>query len=369
MRGAWSLRSLIRRRDADGADPRGSHGPTARAARGCLRQFRPRPLIPTGQGRADEWLCGVLRANDWCVHVSQYDGSLTAQASTLWSALISDHCCAWIVSSGSSALGKLRDGILLALGGLLRRRTFLHIHQGAYFDRLGVVALLNVVLAKTVVVPSYYLGARVPVALRRRVEVLPAPGALPVEHHLRRGRPRGHLNLIVVANAVFGKGVPELLRDLRSAALDCTWSLRIVGAPADKREATRIRAELAVCMSIHADAQWTAGEASSVEITRAMDWADIGVIPSTTCESQCLVGVEMLNKGLPVVANELGALPELLEAGGGHTYVQGSPRSLREALMAIHDDYDRYHHEARHAAMNRYSPTRLAEQVVLVFSR
>lgn len=72
------------------------------------------------------------------------------------------------------------------------------------------------------------------------------------------------------------------------------------------------------------------------DIDRLLREADICVVPSVWAEAFCLVVAESMSWGVPVVATDTGAIPEVLgNSGAGILVPPGDSRRLADALLAL----------------------------------
>jgi glycosyltransferase involved in cell wall biosynthesis len=112
------------------------------------------------------------------------------------------------------------------------------------------------------------------------------------------------------------------------------------------------------------------GAASLSDVERLYDAADLLVVPSRL-EGFGKVFVEALARGLPCVARDAFAMPEIVEPGlNGALVVGGDPQELAVAVRTVLADqglYERTWRE-RHAVAARYSWERAAGTVVDVLS-
>ena len=154
----------------------------------------------------------------------------------------------------------------------------------------------------------------------------------------RSGPPR----LLTVASLLPGKGLPALVDGLRTLAdLDWTWTL--VGddtlAPAFA-DALRDQVRSAAV----ADRMTLAGTVPSGEMRAQYDEADVFVLPSRF-ETCSMATREAMARGLPVVAYEVGGLPDNFgNASGPSTALAGRlvppdrPNALTDALRDLLTD-------------------------------
>ena len=85
-----------------------------------------------------------------------------------------------------------------------------------------------------------------------------------------------------------------------------------------------------------------AGAYEPRELGALLDGADVGILPSVWEEVHGFVGIEMLAKGLPLIANAVGGIPEYVEEGRtGWLCHSAAGAELAELMAAALDDRDR----------------------------
>lgn len=83
------------------------------------------------------------------------------------------------------------------------------------------------------------------------------------------------------------------------------------------------------------------GKYADSELDRIVATADFGIIPSLWPEAYGYVGPEMLSRGLPVIASNLGAMPDyVVHDGNGLLFEATTPGALAATLRALLDDRD-----------------------------
>jgi glycosyltransferase involved in cell wall biosynthesis len=179
--------------------------------------------------------------------------------------------------------------------------------------------------------------------------------------------------LLSVAAVIPGKGHDVLLDAL--ALLPATgWSCLCVGSlerDPGFAETLRLRA---VERGMDGRVRFS-GAQSDAALARSYHAADVLVLPSRG-ETYGMVVTEALARGLPVVAAEVGGVPEALGHGADGTrpgllVPPDDPHALREALGAWLEDHDlrrrlRRAARERRAALTRWSATTAAVAEVLV---
>jgi glycosyltransferase involved in cell wall biosynthesis len=166
----------------------------------------------------------------------------------------------------------------------------------------------------------------------------------------RRGADR---RLLFVGNLepLHLKGFPTLLgalSGLRERRND--WQLDVIGDGAERVRHERSAAELGLGerVAFH-------GSRPKPVVAQAMREADLLVLPSRV-ETFGVVAAEALVSGLPIVATNVGGIPELVDEGGGRLVPPDDQIALAAGLDETLDDLDSFDREAIAAtARDRYS--------------
>jgi glycosyltransferase involved in cell wall biosynthesis len=142
----------------------------------------------------------------------------------------------------------------------------------------------------------------------------------------------GRIRCLAVARLVERKGLDTLIRALAQLEPG-RFQLEIVGdGPA--RESLR---ELAVSLGVAEEVRFL-GSLDRAEVAQRYREADLFTLPSTA-ESFGNVFAEALASGLPVVATEVGGIPDLVEHGiNGLLVAPGDPTGLAQAIRYLGSD-------------------------------
>jgi glycosyltransferase involved in cell wall biosynthesis len=295
------------------------------------------PIRPSGGNLFDNRVCHGLAAAGWTVHVHAVPGSWPQPDAPSFAAL-------------ASAVGRIPDGAVVLLDGLvaspapevlvpeagrLRLVALVHmplghgtINDGAR-GREGALlsAVASVVTtsgwARRLLLELYSLpGDRVRVA---------EPGVDAAE--LASGTATAGA-LLSVAAVTPGKG-HDVLLDALSMLGDLRWHWQCVGSlERDPAFAEDLRRR-ALDGGMRGRVRFS-GPQTGTDLARSYDSADLLVLPSRA-ETYGMVVTEALARGLPVVAAEVGGVPEALGHGvdgarPGLLVPPADPRALRDAL-------------------------------------
>jgi glycosyltransferase involved in cell wall biosynthesis len=177
------------------------------------------------------------------------------------------------------------------------------------------------------------LLARYGLQAERVVVVEPGTDAAP----LATGSGEGALNLLSAATLGPGKG-HEILLTALSTVRSRAWRLFCAGS-LTRHPATAERVRAAVHDLGLDDRVTLLGDIDRPALDEEYARADLFVSASLQ-ETYGMAVAEALARGLPVVATATGAVPGLLEGGGGLVVPPGDPRALARALARVIDDPD-----------------------------
>jgi glycosyltransferase involved in cell wall biosynthesis len=285
------------------------------------------PARPSGGNAYDRRVCRGLAATGWTVQVHEVTGA------TL-----------------SAALAGIPDRALVLVDGLVaspapevlvpesrRLRLVVLVHMPLGDEREGAV-----LAAATSVVTTSAWARRLLLQLHTlpgdRVQVA-EPGVEAAE--LARGTPAAGA-LLSVAAVIPGKG-HDVLVDALAQLTDLRWHCLCVGSlERDPAFVARLRRRVAA--GVMDDRVRFPGPQAGAELAGSYGAADVLVLPSRA-ESYGMVVAEALARGLPVVATDVGGVPEALGHGADGTrpgllVPPDDPAALRHALRAWLEDAD-----------------------------
>jgi len=179
--------------------------------------------------------------------------------------------------------------------------------------------------------------------------------------------PENRTNRIVVPRRLFPKnGVEYLIRAVPEVLARCDGrpiEFMIVG---DGPEAARLEA-LSVELGV-ADSIQFLGSRPNDEMPGLLSSAAIAVIPSLM-EATSVAALEAMACGLPVVASNVGGLPEIVDGEVGALSVPGDPSSLADAISELlgRDDLAAVGARARARVMDLWSVDRLVDRHLEIY--
>jgi glycosyltransferase involved in cell wall biosynthesis len=302
------------------------------------------PTRPSGGNTFDRRVCSGLAAAGWAVHMHEATGSWPRPDAASYATL------AELVSRIPDGAVVLLDGlvasaapdVLVSQAGRLRLVVLVHMPLGQGTDdgareREGAVlsAAQSVVTtsawARRVLMKLYSLpGDRVHIA---------EPGADAAD--LAPGTATAGA-LLSVAAVTPGKG-HDVLLDALAMLSGPRWSCTCVGSlERDPAFAERLRRRV-LDGGMQSRVRFS-GPQTGADLARSYGAADVLVLPSRA-ETYGMVVTEALARGLPVVAAEVGGVPEALGHGADGTrpgllVSPDDPAALHDALRAWLDDPD-----------------------------
>lgn len=154
------------------------------------------------------------------------------------------------------------------------------------------------------------------------------------------------------------KRVEDVVRMFVAVASSCPSRLIMVGEGPERTRATDLSRDLGI-----AERVWFVGSVPHIENYLAI--ADLFVLPSSK-ESFGLSALEAMASGVPVIATNIGGIPEVVEHGvTGILHELGDVRSMAESACALLRDgelYRRFSAAGRIHAVDRFSDREIAPQ-------
>ena len=173
-------------------------------------------------------------------------------------------------------------------------------------------------------------------------------------------RPR----LLYVGQVIPTKGIDFVLSILAELSARFDFEFTIVGGGAS----------LDMLREKYAGADWVTftGRVMPEAVADFMSQADLLVIPSLWFENSPLVAYQAIQLGLPILASDIGGVPELVHSGvNGELLPPGDAPSWTARLSAILSAPDtlRDYHSGAEGLSRSFDPDMLGETVVKLFER
>jgi glycosyltransferase involved in cell wall biosynthesis len=156
------------------------------------------------------------------------------------------------------------------------------------------------------------------------------------------------------------KGMPYLLKGLHILNRN-DWCLDVVGGGPSRTQMEQQAEELGLGNRITFH-----GQQSKHKVAELMRRADLFVLPSLWETMGCVL-IEAMATGLPIVATEVGGIPEIVDPDTGVLVPPSDPEALAEALANMLDSMDRYEQSAIIAKAQRYSPRVIGHRIHTVY--
>lgn len=183
----------------------------------------------------------------------------------------------------------------------------------------------------------------------------------PLEDNITMGNSKKRLLLVALLVPI--KGVPYLLEALAILREKCDdFVLDIVGDGPNRSEYEELTRKLGL-----QDVVRFHGLKSKQEVADFMRQADIFVLPSEWENLPCVI-IEAMASGLPVVATNVGGIPEMVSDEVGILVQPGDARDLAEALGHILEHLDQYQSgKIAGQAKQRFSYTAVSQMLVNLY--
>lgn len=140
------------------------------------------------------------------------------------------------------------------------------------------------------------------------------------------------LRLLYVGRLSPEKGVDILLRSLADIR-QCSIHLQVIGDGPEKKFLQNLASELEIVDQIE-----FMGHVSEAVLWESYNSSDIAIIPSYA-DALPLVSLEAQAFGLPVIASNIGGLPDVIENGvNGVLVPAGDVNALSAVIKSMHDD-------------------------------
>jgi glycosyltransferase involved in cell wall biosynthesis len=213
-----------------------------------------------------------------------------------------------------------------------------NIHTRSFFFRAFLKRIYS--RAKTVVSVSRFLGRGIGAhLLQRRFTVI--PNVVDTALFFPVVETKAPFTFLHVSNMVPLKNVEGILLAFQSflQQTGAQAQLVMVGNKDDQY------VQLARTISLLSDTVFFKGEISYSEVAGYMQQAHVSVLNSDMENSPCVIG-EALCCGLPVIATNVGGIPELVSAENGILVPARNTAALAAAFYQVWKEYDRFNRRA-----------------------
>jgi glycosyltransferase involved in cell wall biosynthesis len=247
--------------------------------------------------------------------------------------------------------GFLRDAVLVLVTRLHGRQVILQLHGGGLADfhrrspapmRWLIRAVFGQAHQAWALTPglcSQFDGLVVQRRVRR-VENVTQDTALSAEPPGGGHREAGGLRVLFLSNILIEKGCLDVVAIVRHLADGGRgWEVRLAG-PADSRVAERLQREIsglppgAARVAVVGPCD---GDAKDMQYR----WADVFLYPTRLREGQPLVLLEAMAAGLPIVATQIGGIPDTVRHGAeGLLVPRGDVAGFSDALLRLASNKD-----------------------------
>lgn len=169
--------------------------------------------------------------------------------------------------------------------------------------------------------------------------------------------------LVALLNPI--KGIPYLLKSLSNLAKERTdFSLDIIGDGPKREEYEK----LAFTLGINKKVKFH-GIKTKEEVAQFMQNADFFVLPSIWESLPCVL-IESMASGLPIVATNVGGIPEVINKKTGILVPPSNVKALSEAIDYMLDHYKEYsNREIALYAKKRFSYEMIAKTLFNIYKR
>ena len=198
--------------------------------------------------------------------------------------------------------------------------------------------------------------------------------AFPAQPPVRAARRRGRGSRLVVGFVARGcpeKGLDQLVRALPLVVARHDVEVIAAGATIDtERDYLATCQKLALDLGVADRFRWL-GQIDRAAKLDLLASIDVFALPTPRAEAKGLSAIEALAAGVPVVASNHGAFPEMLDSErAGLLHVPGDPADLARAIMAVLGDEEMAGRLGRHGhslAKERCSAAHMAAEHELLY--
>jgi glycosyltransferase involved in cell wall biosynthesis len=175
--------------------------------------------------------------------------------------------------------------------------------------------------------------------------------------------PANRPRILIPRRLFFKNGVEHFIRAMPLILKEMEVEAVLVG---DGPERERLEA-LARKMSVDHRIRFL-GKQPHQDMPALLSSADLVVVPSLM-EATSVAALEAMACGVPVVASDVGGLPEIVDEEVGGLFPVGSPEGMARKITAVLNDPDlhRKGERARERVVARWNNERLAERHVQIY--
>jgi len=264
----------------------------------------------------------------------------------------------------------LRKSIIARLCLLFGRKVIMHIHGGGFIDfienscpekKKAIISLLGRV-HHIIVLSDFWLESFKKYADADKISVLYNPCGIIDKTYKPRSNTK--TRMIFVGTLCRDKGVYDLIQSVRSLDKN-SYVLEFYG----NGEAEQVRSlinDYVLTDNIHVY-NWI----SRSELDKVYERSDILILPSYA-EGMPMVILEAMGKGLPVIATNVGGIPDTIVDGyNGYIVSPGDKNALRDKISLLINDRHLREHMGRaglELAKERYSMDKIATNLKNIYN-
>jgi glycosyltransferase involved in cell wall biosynthesis len=199
-----------------------------------------------------------------------------------------------------------------------------------------------------------------------RIEVLPPISTLPqIPNDYRSHTEQKSTKVLFVGRLEYEKGLPYLLRAM--AGVKSNYELIIAGDGSLKQEYLELAQELGLSDNVKF-VNWLSASA----LDKLYSECAVTVMPSIMPEPFGIVGIESMANGKPVIAFDVGGIPDWLIDGYNGFLVPAKDISLLsqkiDLLLSDNELSIQFGENGREYVENHYSPDVLTTRLINIFS-
>jgi len=201
-----------------------------------------------------------------------------------------------------------------------KKKIILNLHGGDllftnYFYEILNIFLVNLYAkSTTIIVPSLYfkniLLNKYPYLEKNKILIIPSGGFDPKIYYKPKSFKSNTLHIGFVSRLEKGKGWIEYLKIISKLNRKVDFKSSLVGYGYDFHKVVKMINELNLNNKVK-----LLGFLNNFELAEYFRNIDLLIIPTQLPESLCLVAIEALACGTPVISSNIGAIPEFIKDG------------------------------------------------------